>query len=149
MSTAMTSPAGRRRATMRTATPVTNIASVDSMNGAPEDRPDADAVRRLRAAAEEDRDDRDHRLRERRADGREDRADRALGELELPAEPLDAVREQLGAEQDDEERDDEDEDVHRIRPRRPGASTTLSGDDRQDQRRHDAPSSVRPAGRSR
>src|SRR6188508_560035 len=31
----MTSPAGRRLATHRTATPVTNIASVESMNGAP------------------------------------------------------------------------------------------------------------------
>src|SRR5690349_21941103 len=31
----MTSPAGRRFATYRTATPVTNIASVESMNGAP------------------------------------------------------------------------------------------------------------------
>ena len=32
---ASTSPVGRRRATVRTATPVTNIASVASMNGAP------------------------------------------------------------------------------------------------------------------
>ena len=35
MSTCMTSPVGRCRATYRTATPVTNIASVASMNGAP------------------------------------------------------------------------------------------------------------------
>ncbi len=91
---------------MSTATPVTNIASVESMNGAPRIAPtptpcDASEPPPKRIAmigiivsgsAV--------------PDGREDRADRALGELELPAEPLDAVREQLGAEQDDDERAD-------------------------------------------
>ena len=47
---------------------------------------------------EQDRDDRDHRLGECRADGGQDGADRALGQLELVTEPLDAVREQLGAD---------------------------------------------------
>ena len=45
-------------------------------------------------------------------DRREHGPDGALGELELPAEPLDPVREQLGAGQDDDERDGEDQDVH-------------------------------------
>ena len=49
--------------------------------------------------------------------------------LELAAEPLDAVGEQLGAEQDDEERDDEDEEVHsdlrdEATPTTPRAMTT-------------------------
>ena len=39
-------------------------------------------------------------------------SDGALGQVELAPEPLDAVREQLGPEQDHEERDDEDQDVH-------------------------------------
>ena len=93
--------------------PVTNIASVASMNGAPEDRADADLVRRL-AGREQDGDDRDHRLGQRRADRRQDGSDRALGQLELAPEPLDAVGEQLGAEQDDHEGDDQDEDVHQV-----------------------------------
>ena len=62
----------------------------------PEDRADADIVRVL-SRREQDRDDRDHRLGQRGADGREHGADRALGEAELPPEPLDAVGEQLGA----------------------------------------------------
>ena len=122
-------PAGRVRLTChRTPTPVTNIASVESMNGAPRIAPDADAVRRLGAAAGQDRDDRDHRLGQRRADRGEDGPDGALGELELPAEPLDAVREQLRAEQDDDERDGEDQDVHRAArtPRGPGRCSARS-----------------------
>ena len=101
-----------------------------------EDRPDADAVRRLGAAAGQDRDDRDHRLRQRGADRGEHGADRALGKLELPAEPLDAVREQLRAEQDDDERNDEDQDVHDARSGFGG-----EGDARRD---HDR---IRPARR--
>ena len=74
----------------------------------PEDRADADLVRRL-AGREQDRDDRDHRLGQGRPDRREDGPDGALGELELAPEPLDAVGEQLGAEQDDDEGEDQDE----------------------------------------
>ena len=75
-----------------------------------QDRADPDRVRRL-ATREQDRDDRDHRLGQGGPDGREHGADRALGELELASEPLDAVGEQLGTEQDDEERGDEDDQV--------------------------------------
>ena len=100
----------------------------------PENRSDADAVRRLRAAAGQDRDDRDHRLRQRRADGREDRPDCPFGELELPPEPLDAVREQLGADEDHDERADEDEDVHRSGLDALGQDDA-EGDDREDERR--------------
>ena len=77
----------------------------------PEDRADADLVGVL-VAREQDRDDRDHRLGQGRPDGGEDGPDRALGEPELPPEPLDAVREQLGAGQDDDERNEEDEEFH-------------------------------------
>ena len=93
--------------------PVTNIASVDEHERRPEDRPDADLVRGL-AGREQDRDDRDHRLRQRGPDRREHRADGPLGQFELPSEPLDAVGEQLGAEQDDDEGQDQDQDVHRL-----------------------------------
>ena len=88
------------------------MASVASMNGAPRMAPTPTSCRRL-AGREQDRDDRDHRLGQGRADRRQDRADGALGQLELAAEPFDAVGEQLRAEQDDDERDDEDEEVHR------------------------------------
>ena len=113
--------------------PVTNIASVDEHERRAEDRPDADVVGRLAAAAEDDRDDRDHRLGQRGADGGEDRPDRALGQLELAPEPLDAVREQLGAEQDDEEGDDQDQDVQsagELLPRRRSRAITTRTSDR-------------------
>ena len=87
------------------------MASVASMNGAPRIAPTPTSFGRL-AGREQDRDDRDHRLRQRRPDRRQDRADGALGEVELAPEPLDAVGEQLGAEQDDDEREDEDDEVH-------------------------------------
>ena len=45
-------------------------------------------------------------------DRRQDGSDRALGQPELPPEPLDAVREQLGARQDDDERAEQDEEFH-------------------------------------
>ncbi len=77
-----------------------------------EDRPDADLVR-VCLAGEQDRDDRDHGLGQRRSDRREDRADGALGQPELVPEPLDAVGEQLGADQDDHERHAQDQQVHR------------------------------------
>ena len=95
--------------------PVTNMASVESMNGAPRIAPTPTSLERF-ARREQDRDDRDHRLGQGRPDGRQDRADRALGQLELAPEPLDAVGEQLGAEQDDDEGDDQGQDVHRPRP---------------------------------
>ena len=75
------------------------MASVESMNGAPRMAPDADFVGGLGAvrSREQDRDERDHRLRQGRADGGQDAADRALGQVQLVAEPLDAVGEELGA----------------------------------------------------
>ncbi len=76
-----------------------------------EDGPDADRVRRL-PGREQDRDDRDQCLGERRPDRGQHRSDRALGQSELAPEPFDAVGEQLRAEQDDDQRADEDEDVH-------------------------------------
>ena len=59
-----------------------------------EDGPDADLARG-HAAAEQNRDQRNHRLRQRRTDGRQHRPDRSLAQLELMPEPLDAVGEQL------------------------------------------------------
>ena len=95
-------PSGAAAPTHRTATPVTNMASVESMNGAPRIAPTPTSCD-ASPGREQDRDDRDHRLGQRRADRGQDRSDRALGELELAPEPLDAVGEQLGAEQDDDE----------------------------------------------
>ena len=74
-----------------------------------QDGPDADLIAGS-AAARQDRDKRDHRLRQGRADGGQHRADRALGQVELAADPFDAVREQLGAQKDDRERDEEEDD---------------------------------------
>ena len=53
-----------------------------------------------------------NRLGEGRPDRRQHRSDRALGQSELAPEPFDAVGEQLRAEQDDDQRADQDEDVH-------------------------------------
>ena len=111
MSTSIRSPVGRRRPAHRTAIPVTNMASVDSMNGAPRIAPTPTSCDDA-AGREQDRDDRDHRLGERGPDGRQDRPDGALGELQLAPDPLDAVGEQLGAHQDDHERQGEDDDIH-------------------------------------
>ncbi len=111
MSTAITSDAMRRRATNRTATPVTNMASVESMNGAPRIAPMPDVGRR-RAAGEDDGDDRDHRLGQGRPDRRQDGADRPFGQVEVVAEPLDAVGEQLRPDEDDDEGDGQDDEVH-------------------------------------
>ena len=79
----------------------------------PEDGPDADRVRGLAAAGEQDRDDRDHRLGQGGADGREHRTHRPLGKIELAPDPFDAVGEELGADQDDDQRDHEDQDGQR------------------------------------
>jgi hypothetical protein len=64
------------------------------------------------ARREHDRDDRDERLGEGRADGRKDGPHGALGEIHGPAEPLDPVGEELRAREDDHERDEQDEQVH-------------------------------------
>ena len=75
------------------------MASVASMNGAPRMAPTPISWPGRSAAAragEQDRHERDHRLGQRRAHGGEDAADRALGQVQLMAEPLDAVGEQLG-----------------------------------------------------
>ena len=42
----------------------------------------------------------------------EDAADRPLRGVQLVAEPLDPVREQLGGDQDDRQRADQEDDVH-------------------------------------
>ena len=76
----------------------------------PEDRPDADRVRGLAATGEQDRDDRDHRFGQGSADGRQHRTHGALGKIELAPDPFDAVGEELGADQDDDQRDHEDQD---------------------------------------
>ena len=82
------------------------MASVASMNGAPRIAPipiSADAVPPAKTIAMSGI------IVSGRAvpDRREDAADGALGEVELLPEPLDAVREQLGADEDDDEGDDE------------------------------------------
>ena len=82
-----------------------------------EDGADADRLRALgrRAAQQhrpEDGDDRDERLGHGRRDGRQHAADGPLGQLQLVAEPLDAVGEELGGHEDDRERADEQDDVH-------------------------------------
>ena len=97
-------PSCRRRESSRTATPVTNMASVASMNGAPRMAP-MPTSSLVSAPPAEDGHDRDHRLGQGRADGGQDGADRALGQVQLAAHPLDAVGEQLGADEDDGERD--------------------------------------------
>ncbi len=98
-----------------TAAPVTNIASVASMSGAPRIAPTPMPCE-CGLLPKSDGDDRDHRLGQRRPDRGEDRADRALGQVQLPAEPLDPVREKLGADQDEDERDEEERQLHVSRP---------------------------------
>ena len=75
-----------------------------------EHRPHPDSLARI-AAREQDRDDRDHRLGHRRADRGEDGADGALGQVELAPDPLDAVGEEFGSGEDDEQRDEQQADV--------------------------------------
>ena len=88
--------AGRaRRAEHEDADPVTNIASVESMNGAPRIAPTPTACRLPRR--EDDGDDRDQCLGQCRADGGQHGPDRALAETELATQPLDAVGEELRA----------------------------------------------------
>ncbi len=81
----------------------------------PQDRPDADPVSvrgGTRLAGQEDRHDRDERLGQCRADGGEDAAHGTLGQVELAAEPLDPVGEELGAHEDHHEGDEQQEEVH-------------------------------------
>src|SRR5207248_1816254 len=66
------------------------------------------------AAGEQDRDDRDRRLGEGRADGCEHGADGPLPQPELVAEPFHRVREQLRPDQDQDERDREDPQVEEL-----------------------------------
>ena len=94
---------------------------------------------------EQDRDDRDQRLGQRRPDRGQHRSDRAFGQSELAPEPFDAVGEQLCAEQDDEQRDDQDDDVHRLNGNSEGASDA-DGDDCEDPERDRRPSASPLAG---
>ena len=81
------------------------------MNGAPRMAPTPTSSA-VCAAGEHDRDDRHEGLGEGRAHRREDAAHRALAELVAPAEPLDAVGEQLGRGEDDGEGDQQEKDGH-------------------------------------
>src|SRR5438034_405305 len=115
-----------------------------------EDRAHPDLVRVWRVG-EEDRDDRDERLRSSGPDRREDAPGGALADAELDAEPLDAVGEDLGADQDEDERADDQRDVDGAHPSsapgsvghaggaRDGAATTGAngaheGDEDEDER---------------
>ena len=75
-----------------------------------DDRADPDLL--ARGVARRDRDDRQDRLGQRGADGGEHRPDRALGQSETLAHPFDAVREQLRARQDHEQRHDQQRPIH-------------------------------------
>ena len=100
---------------IQTPVPVTNIARVASMNGAPRIAPtptSPPAMPPPKTIAMK----RDHRLRQGRTDGGQDRADGTFAKLELVPEPLDAVGEQLGADQDDRERNDQQDQVHLTLP---------------------------------
>ncbi len=137
VSTSIRVSVARRLRNAITPTPVTNIASVESMNGAPRIAPTPTSWAAslplpkmiamtgiivsgsaVPTAASTD-------------------PTAPWARFELAPEPLDAVREQLGAEQDHEERDDEDRDVHQTAIRVAATidsattSTTQSGDERQ------------------
>jgi hypothetical protein len=80
-----------------------------------QDGADADLVGAF-ARREDDRDDRNQGLWQRRPDRGEHGTDRALAESELAAHPFDAVGEELRREQDHDEADEQDQDVrHRGR----------------------------------
>src|SRR3972149_1380721 len=113
----MTSPRPRPPACTRTPQPATEKAGGAHVCSATEGvgRP---------AGGEAARDDRDHRLRRRRADGCEHRSDGSFGKLELPPEPLDPVREQLGTEQDDHKRERQNEQLHDQAPAAPNRIPT-------------------------
>ncbi len=77
----------------------------------PQDRPDAHVVGG-RSASEDDGDDRHQRLRQGGPDRGEHAAHGPFAELVATAEPLDAVGEELGRDQDDGEGDDEQQVGH-------------------------------------
>jgi hypothetical protein len=78
----------------------------------PEDRADRDVLAAL--GSPDDRDDRDQRLRKRRRDRGEQAADRALSQPEPCCQPLDSVREEQRAREEDREaRRQEDDRAHR------------------------------------
>ena len=75
-----------------------------------QDRADPDLVARL--VSRHDRDDRQQRLGQGGSDRGEDRADGALRQAEPLADPLDAVREELRRNEDDQERSDQEDPIH-------------------------------------
>ena len=75
---------------MTTETPQTNMASVDSMKGAPRIGPDTHLIACV-SSREQDGDEGDYRLGKSGADRRQHAADSTLTQMELPPEPLDAV----------------------------------------------------------
>jgi hypothetical protein len=81
------------------------------MNGAPEDRADADLL--AARLTGHDGHQRQDRLGERGADGGEHAADHALGQAEPLADPLDPVGEQLGPAEDHEQRRAQQDPLHR------------------------------------
>ena len=91
----------------------------------PQDRADAHLGGVAGIAAKHDRshdgDDRDQGLRHRGGHRRQDAADRPFGQVQLMAEPLDAIGEQLGSHQDERKRSDQQDEVHRILLRLDGA----------------------------
>ena len=91
-----------------------------------EDRADADLL--ARGVPRGDRDDRQDRLGQRRTDGREHRADGALGQAEALPDPFDAVREQLCAGQDHEQRDNQQDPIH-MDEHAPRAARVATSDD--------------------
>ena len=86
--------------------------------GCAEDCPDSDLMTSIRVArpCEQDRDERNHGFGQGRAYGRKNAADGTLGQVQLVAEPLDAVGEQLGGNEYDDERDAELEELHQLLP---------------------------------
>jgi hypothetical protein len=93
---------------------MSSIAALASRNGAPMMAPIAicvdSAVPETSATAG------DRGLRQRRPDGGEQRAGRAVRQAQLLSEPSDGVREADGAHHDQDERGAEEEKIHRDSP---------------------------------
>ena len=88
----------------------TKSVSVASMNGAPAIAPTATSM--ARASREKKMATTgNQRLGERGSDGGEKRSDRPLRELQAVSGPFDSVREELGADEDDDESDEQAGDV--------------------------------------
>ncbi len=79
--------------------------------GRAQDSPDADLLAGV-TAMDEDGDERDDRLGQSSAHGREHAAHGTLAQVELAAEPFDAVHEELAARKDHGEGDYQEEDRH-------------------------------------